>query len=71
MNSSPSVSHLTDFDRIIIYDVLIGQININILSQEKWHQDLQGSIFQILFSSIFSARKRSLVYVVHWRTAPT
>lgn len=38
MNSSLSVSHLKDFDRIQIYDVLIGQSNINILSQKKLPQ---------------------------------
>lgn len=38
MNSRLSVSHLTDFDRIIIYDVLIGQSNINILSRKRLPQ---------------------------------
>jgi len=30
LNSGLSVSQLTDFDRIIIFDVLVGQRNINV-----------------------------------------
>lgn len=39
LNSGLSVSQLIDFDRITIFDVLVGQRNINVLSQETLHQD--------------------------------